>query len=61
MSAEPAAQPKPICSTCGKEEVELKPFGRAGALICYDCWMTDDTGHYSFTIHDDGHLERRDD
>jgi hypothetical protein len=60
MSAEPAAQPKPICSQCGKEG-ELKPFGRYGALICYDCWMTDDSGHCNFTIHVDGHLERRDD
>jgi hypothetical protein len=49
--------PETRCTNCGAV-AEVKPFGRDGLLICYDCWMADDSPTYSFAVDDDGSFRR---
>ena len=30
-----------LCSACGRIDEDLRPYGKGGALICFDCGMAD--------------------
>ena len=53
-----ASPTQPRCVQCGARHEELKPFGRDGELICYGCWMRDDSPSYCFSMDDEGRFRR---